>query len=884
MANIGVVGSYKDEQSRGSDAPNFSTNSLYEIELGKITQGALTYENFSSDREDYYGISVEAGYEYTISMTSDAKNYGWNTFNDSSILKFEVQNYYGLNIGYSSPNQSDIYSDYFSFTPEESGTFRVKVSSSSTYPDGYDYALTMSRTLDQIGVIEAENTPAVFSDPTYSGDLVTGSTITASIDYFDVDGNSDNEMLTGWYLDDGDLTNGVDTYLDDYTSFDGSIVLADAWAGKTLYFSKGFFDDLGELESSWDGESADGLYRIGVIEAENTPESVFSIESNFGDTILEGTPDGGSEGIGDQITFTVYQTNPSLEYVWLQLSPVSSETDLFWETFASNVIGGEATSTVSTFVDVSSGSGEVTFNLAADTYVENDANFVARVYDSAVDIGTNRYLASAQYTISDDDETYVQSDTTAPDAPVITSVAEDGTLTQDELSDWSISGTAEAYSTVSIALVGDPMGAVTTTATEGGTWVFTGADLEITSISDLPPDGDGDYSFTVTATDAAGNTSEAATGTITVDVEREIQGVGVRVAGEIANMGSHVQALTESAAIATAAQTLVTAVRDSTEDDAESGNQLNVVTLLAEAAELQEFDLTTAINEVSSGGEVGLRATEQNTAVALNLGNSIANLQKTIVINDYDTVIVTGDAKVRGGEGSNNFLGDSASQDVMMGEDDDNLNAGGGNDTVGSAGGDDTISGGSGNDVAFGGSGDDSVSGGSGNDHVLDSWGSDILSGGTGDDTIRSFDGGDTIEAGDGADMVYGGCNDDSIDGGSGNDVLYGDTVIFASRGDDTIAGGAGDDIMQGGRGADTFIFNALTDGNNTIGRIGGGADFESGIDDVRLVGFSADTTSDIMAHVSDVNGKAVFDAEGITITFDGLVTSDLNADDFVFV
>ena len=295
---------------------------------------------------------------------------------------------------------------------------------------------------------------------------------------------------------------------------------------------------------------------------------------------------------------------------------------------------------------------------------------------------------------------------------------------------------------------------------------------------------------------------------------------------------------------------------------------------------MQSLDFSDA---VESDAQLAFTASQDDTEIT-SLVVDLGTNDRDLVVDGVEFLSVKGTATVRGGEGSNNFLGDSASQDVMMGEDDDNLNAGGGNDTVGSAGGDDTISGGSGDDVAFGGSGDDSVSGGTGDDHVLDSWGSDILSGGTGNDTIRSFDGGDTIEAGDGADMVYGGRGDDRIDGGSGNDVLYGDTVIFASRGDDTIEGGAGDDIMQGGLGADTFIFNALTDGDDIIGRIGGGADFESGIDDVQLVSFSADTTRDVMAHVSDVNGKAVFDAEGITITFDGLVTSDLNADDFVFV
>ena len=475
------------------------------------------------------------------------------------------------------------------------------------------------------------------------------------------------------------------------------------------------------------------------------------------------------------------------------------------------------------------------------------------------------------------------ADTTPPSAPVITSIAGDGVLTQDELSDWSIRGTAEAGSTVTIALDDDPMGAVSTTADSSGAWAFTGADFNITKLSDLPPEGDGDYSFIVKATDAAGNASQATKGTITVDVEQEIQGVGVRFSGGIANMASYVQSRTDVASIAATAKTLRAALEDTDDNTDGDSNQPDVVTLLDKITELQEFDFKTSITEVAKGGEISLRATAVNAAAVLDLGTNSDSLDKTIIVNNYATVIVNGEARIRGGEGSNTFLGDGASQDVMMGADDDMLSAGGGNDTVGSAGGNDTISGGSGDDLAFGGTGNDSVAGDTGNDHILDSWGTDTLNGGEGNDVIRSFDGGDTIYAQLGNDTVYGGRGDDSIKGGDGNDVLYGDTVLFSSRGEDTLTGGAGDDLLQGGYGADTFVFNAGTDGNDTIGRIGGGADFESGLDHVQLVGFTGVNGTNVMDAISDVSGQAVFDAEGITITFDGILKADLSADDFIF-
>ena len=122
------------------------------------------------------------------------------------------------------------------------------------------------------GEITAANSAAVFSNPGYTGSLVAGTDIVASITYSDADGNSDNIMMTGWYLDDGDLTNGIDTFLEDYTSFNNTITLQSDWVGQTLYFTKGFEDDLGNLESSWsDPSNTIGIYEVGEIFENNAP-------------------------------------------------------------------------------------------------------------------------------------------------------------------------------------------------------------------------------------------------------------------------------------------------------------------------------------------------------------------------------------------------------------------------------------------------------------------------------------------------------------------------------------------------------------------------------------------------------------------------------------
>ena len=86
-------------------------------------------------------------------------------------------------------------------------------------------------------------------------------------------------------------------------------------------------------------------------------------------------------------------------------------------------------------------------------------------------------------------------DTTAPDAPVITSISTPNSDTTP-----TISGTAEANSTVTIYANGELLGTATAT---GGNFSFTVAN------SDALPDGN--YRITATATDGAGNVSADAT-------------------------------------------------------------------------------------------------------------------------------------------------------------------------------------------------------------------------------------------------------------------------------------------------------------------------------------------------------------------------------------
>lgn len=164
------------------------------------------------------------------------------------------------------------------------------------------------------------------------------------------------------------------------------------------------------------------------------------------------------------------------------------------------------------------------------------------------------------------------------------------------------------------------------------------------------------------------------------------------------------------------------------------------------------------------------------------------------------------------------------------------------------------------------------------------------ITGGGGGDLLSAASGSNMIDGGAGNDVLGGGFDDDQLFGGAGNDILLGDNSDLIA-GADTLIGGTGDDLLEGGAGADTFIF-VPGDGADTIGTVGlnhedpgasviSGADFVSGVDVVVLSGFGLVDGSEALALVDDVDGVATFSDQGTTITFAGLTTGDLGADDF---
>ncbi|MBB3017057.1 VCBS repeat-containing protein [Microvirga lupini] len=183
------------------------------------------------------------------------------------------------------------------------------------------------------------------------------------------------------------------------------------------------------------------------------------------------------------------------------------------------------------------------------------------------------------------------------------------------------------------------------------------------------------------------------------------------------------------------------------------------------------------------------------TALVIDAGGLPTGTQ--LQLQNVEFAAIIGSIRVTGGAGSQVVFGDSASQHMVLGADDDELHGGGGNDYVGSRGGDDRL---------YGDGGNDTVSGGIGNDRL---WG------------------------GTGQDRLLGGSGRDRLDGGAGHDTLKGD------RGNDWLTGGLGRDKLWGGSGKDVFDFNSAKESKVGLQRdvI---YDFKSGQDRIDLRGIDA--------------------------------------------
>ncbi len=141
----------------------------------------------------------------------------------------------------------------------------------------------------------------------------------------------------------------------------------------------------------------------------------------------------------------------------------------------------------------------------------------------------------------------------------------------------------------------------------------------------------------------------------------------------------------------------------------------------------------------------------------------------------------------------------------------------------------DDIFGDDGRNYLFGTSADDAIFAGAGNDYLIGKSGDDLLIGEDGRDVLIGNRGDDSLLGGAGRDVLYGGSDNDYLSGGiegdwlfggSGSDVLDGgdgDDRLYAGWGDDILSSGDGNDILVGGSGADTYVFDANSNGVDAI-------------------------------------------------------------------
>ena len=191
-------------------------------------------------------------------------------------------------------------------------------------------------------------------------------------------------------------------------------------------------------------------------------------------------PAGNVSSPSDEVTFTVDSTIPAVDITSPAEGALTNDP-------TPEISGtGEPGSTVTVSVDdVELGTTEV----------DEDGNWTFTPDDALAD-GEHEVEVVAEdgagNTATDGPVTFAV-DTTAPDAPVITSPA-DGDILTDLTPE--ITGTAEPGSTVTVIVDGEPIGE--TTADEDGDWTFT-------PTTPLTP---GEHEITATATDPAGNVSD----------------------------------------------------------------------------------------------------------------------------------------------------------------------------------------------------------------------------------------------------------------------------------------------------------------------------------------------------------------------------------------
>jgi Ca2+-binding RTX toxin-like protein len=285
-----------------------------------------------------------------------------------------------------------------------------------------------------------------------------------------------------------------------------------------------------------------------------------------------------------------------------------------------------------------------------------------------------------------------------------------------------------------------------------------------------------------------------------------------------------------------------------------------------------------------------------------------------------------------GGDGDDNFRGESGDDHIEGGAANDRLSGGEGNDVLYGGDGNDVLDGNEGNDTVFGGDGNDSLTswtggsdvldGGNGNDYIWTTGSNNemlTIRGGAGDDLISTNQQSD-IDGGDGNDRLeinisnptgaidfdaasgsaavgltfinvenfevsVRGDHDDTLRGAGGDDWLWGgngNDILEGRAGDDTLSGDNGADFMVGGTGADTFLWTPVFENPDGVDHI---VDFDTQSGDViRLSEFGWNYDTFLAASIDTEGGVYVsFDGNTYGILIEDVLLSDLSADDVAF-
>jgi len=187
------------------------------------------------------------------------------------------------------------------------------------------------------------------------------------------------------------------------------------------------------------------------------------------------------------------------------------------------------------------------------------------------------------------------------------------------------------------------------------------------------------------------------------------------------------------------------------------------------------------------------------------------------------------------------------------------------NDRYDGQAGDDILLGGLGRDTLLGGRGADWLAGGAQADRLLGNAGKDVLSGGNGNDRLFGGKGVDRLSGGAGRDILNGGAGHDTLDGGAGRD---------------TLDGGVGRDTLSGGGGYDLFKFNSKS-GKDVI------LDFNatSGREDIDLSAVKAIRNFFDLSHnhMEQVGADVVISAGRFELTLMAIDIDELDRGDFLF-